>query len=91
MYDASKLSGNSAVSLYSIGDFKSGESKLAIQGLPSFTESAIVPIGIEAKGVGNFTFSINYLDGIDELTEIYLYDKLTNESVDLKKDFSVPL
>ena len=83
-YDANKLSGNGFVSLYSIGDFKSGARKLAIQGLPSFTESVIVPIGIEAKEAGEFVFSINHLEGVDELTEIYLHDSETGKIMNLR-------
>ena len=48
LYDAYKLSGNSLLSFYSIGDAKSSTDKLAIQGLPAFTEEQRdIPIGIE--------------------------------------------
>jgi hypothetical protein len=84
LYDDSKLSGNSFVSLYSIGDFKSGEQELAIQGLPSFINERTIPIGIEVKEAGEFTFSINYLDGFDSETQLFLYDTEIESLIDLR-------
>lgn len=84
-YDASKLSGNNFISFYSIGSFANSQAnKLAIQGLPLITETTHIPLGIEAKETGEFTFSIKQLDNFDESIEIYLYDVLNGNSVDLR-------
>ena len=91
-YDANKLSGNSSVSLYTVGAFKSGTRPLAIQGLPALTEATVVPMGIEAKEAGEFTFRLNHLDRFDGETEIYLADKETGSLVNIRTEtYSVNL
>ena len=91
-YDANKLSGNSSVSLYTVGAFKSGTRPLAIQGLPALTGSTVVPMGIEAKEAGEFTFRLNHLDHFDSETEIYLADKETGSLVNIRTEtYSVNL
>ena len=94
-YDAIKLSGNELLSFYSRNVDCNGSSeckKLAIQGLPFLHQSQIIPIGIEAKEAGVFTFSINHLKGFDEFMELHLYDAQQDISVDLRAgDYTVNL
>ena len=86
LLDANKLSGNSFVSFYSIGDFKTETRKLVIQGLPELKEDQVVVLGIEAKEAGTFVFRLNHSSNVAPETEIYLADKLTGALINLRAE-----
>lgn len=78
--DFSKLlSDNFPVEIYSI---KKGN-KLAIQTLKSDTAGRI-PIGIVAAKNEKYSFWINDFSALSELSNVFLYDKVVNRSVNMK-------
>ncbi|MGB0521971.1 MAG: BspA family leucine-rich repeat surface protein [Flammeovirgaceae bacterium] len=81
-YDATKLSGNHHLSFYSMMD----ELPFAIQGLPPLSDEMEIPLGLEAKSAGTFTFQISKSLNISEGTSIYLFDALTNSHVNLQEE-----
>ncbi|MGB0525086.1 MAG: BspA family leucine-rich repeat surface protein, partial [Flammeovirgaceae bacterium] len=98
-YDAAKLSGNAHLAFYSqqacTGEkpfaptpcpFEADNKKWVIQGLPSLDEEgAIIPLGLEAKTTGKYTFSINHLANFPEEAQLYFYDALTEKSIHLQE------
>ncbi|SHL29849.1 T9SS sorting signal type C domain-containing protein [Flavobacterium saccharophilum] len=80
-YDAPTNSGNAYVDFYSINN----TDKLTIQGraLP-FNDTDLVPLGYVSKIVGDFTISIEEADGFFDTQAVYLEDKTTGKTVDLR-------
>ncbi|MGB0522543.1 MAG: BspA family leucine-rich repeat surface protein [Flammeovirgaceae bacterium] len=97
-YDAAKLSGNTHLSFYSqqactdralpCPNSPLATSKWAIQGLPSLTttDALMIPLGLEAKTAGKYTFSLNHLANFPEEAQLYLHDALTETSIHLQKE-----
>ncbi|MFC6245231.1 T9SS sorting signal type C domain-containing protein [Flavobacterium psychroterrae] len=73
-YDAESFNGNQYVDFYSITDHKN----LVIQGraLP-FIDTDVIPLGYKTKIVGEFTISIDDIDGDISNQPIYIEDKTT--------------
>jgi uncharacterized delta-60 repeat protein len=85
-YDSESLNSNQYVDFYSVNDNKN----LVIQGrsLP-FSSSDSIPLGYRTTIAGNFTISIDHVDGDLNNQPIYLEDKLINTIHDLKaSDYS---
>ena len=74
-YDAESLNANQYVNFYSVNDARN----LVIQGreLP-LLDSDIIPLGYRVSVAGNFTISIDHVDGKLSEQDIYLEDKKTN-------------
>jgi hypothetical protein len=81
-YDALSLNGNSFINFYSINN----TSLLTIQGraLP-IQEKDVVPLGYSSTIVGDFSISIDKTDGALSTMPVFLEDKLTNTTHNLKK------
>jgi hypothetical protein len=80
-FDAETMAGNSYVDFYSINDAL----QLTIQGraLP-FENSDIIPLGYNTSIAGDFTISIDHVDGMFNDQAVYLEDKKTSTIYDLK-------
>lgn len=81
-YDALSFNGNSFVNFYSINN----TSLLTIQGraLP-IQETDVVPLGYSSTIIGDFSISIDKTDGALSTMAVFLEDKLTNTTHNLKK------
>ena len=80
-YDALKLAANPTLEFYATG-LEDGE-KYAIQGLPLSEEATIIPLGLNAKSTGQFTFQLNHMEQFEE-GDIYLYDAATHQQTNLR-------
>ncbi|AXB55751.1 Ig-like domain-containing protein [Flavobacterium fluviale] len=80
-YDAVSMAANSLVDFYSINTNK----KLTIQGraLP-FEKSDEVPLGYKLSAKGDYTISIDHADGIFNNQDVYLVDKETGKTTNLR-------
>ncbi|WP_337967749.1 T9SS sorting signal type C domain-containing protein [uncultured Flavobacterium sp.] len=80
-YDAVAFNGNTFVDFYSIND----ATKLSIQGraLP-FEDTDRIPLGYKTTVAGDFTISIDHLDGFFNSQGVYLEDRTTGKITDLK-------
>ena len=81
-FDGVSFNGNEFIDFYSITD----DDALTIQGraLP-FEENDVVALGYSSTIEGNFTISIDEVDGLFTSQNIYLEDKLNSGIYDLKK------
>ncbi|WP_371539978.1 PA14 domain-containing protein [Flavobacterium sp. Arc3] len=81
-YDALSFNGNSFINFYSINN----SSLLTIQGraLP-IQENDAVPLGYSSTIAGDFSISIDKTDGALSTMAVYLEDRLTDTTHDLKK------
>ncbi|MBO9582792.1 MAG: T9SS sorting signal type C domain-containing protein [Flavobacterium sp.] len=82
-YDAPTMGGNSFVDFYSINETK----KLTIQGraLP-FDNTDVVPLGYKTTVQGDFTIGIDHGDGFFDKQEVYLEDKTTGKTTNLRNE-----
>jgi hypothetical protein len=82
-YDAPTISGNSYLDFYSLNETK----KLTIQGraLP-FENTDLVPLGYKTTVAGDFTIGIDHGDGFFAKQEIYLEDKTTGKTINLRNE-----
>ncbi|WDF59562.1 T9SS sorting signal type C domain-containing protein [Flavobacterium sp. KACC 22758] len=80
-YDAASFNGNTYVDFYSINE----TAKFSIQGraLP-FENSDVIPLGYKTTIAGDFTISIDHVDGFFDNHNVYLEDKTTGAVSDLK-------
>lgn len=80
-YDGLTLSGNTYIDFYSMNDAL----KLTIQGraLP-FDDADTVPLGYVTTVAGDFTIEIDHADGLFNTQAVYLEDKKTGKTVDLR-------
>jgi len=80
-YDAATLNGNTFIDFYSINDSR----KLTVQGraLP-FDDSETIPLGYKTSIEGDFTISIDHTDGFFNNQAVYLEDKTTGKTQDLR-------
>ncbi|MCP2029935.1 hypothetical protein L1276_005132 [Flavobacterium sp. HSC-32F16] len=80
-YDAASFNGNTYIDFYSINE----TAKFSIQGraLP-FENSDIIPLGYKTTIAGDFTVSIDHVDGFFDSQNVYLEDKKTGVVSDLK-------
>lgn len=80
-FDAESMAANSYIDFYSINDAL----QLTIQGraLP-FENSDIIPLGYNTSVAGDFTISIDHVDGVFNEQAVYLEDKKTSTVYDLK-------
>ena len=72
-YDAPMLDNNVEDMFWVIN-----ESKFVIQGVPDFSPSRVLPLGIKIAKAGNFSIQVAALENIPESTEIFIKDKLYN-------------
>jgi hypothetical protein len=81
-YDGLSFDGNKYIDFYSI----EGTRKFVIQGrgLP-FVDTDLVPLGYKTTIAGDFTISIDQVDGFFNTQAIYLEDKTTGKIQDLSK------
>ncbi len=81
-YDGATIDGGNFVMLYSILD----DTKLCIQGRNvNFQDSDIIPLGFKTSITGDFKISLDQMDGLFSGDQnVYLLDKLTNTTVNLK-------
>jgi hypothetical protein len=56
--------------------------------MADFNSSYVVPIGIEPKGQGNYTISLENLSSFDATTQVYLEDVITGVWQDMKANNS---
>lgn len=88
LFDAKKIAANADISLYTI----SGEMNLSIQAMSALTDSKIVPIGFDAAQIGNYTFSIANIEGINPTVLIYLEDRELGTFHNLRmSDYNAPV
>jgi len=80
-YDAASFNGNTYVDFYSINE----TAKFSIQAraLP-FENSDVIPLGYKTTVAGDFTISIDHVDGFFDNQKVYLEDKTTGVISDLK-------
>jgi hypothetical protein len=80
-YDAETMDANTYTDFYSINQNMS----LTIQGrgLP-FENSDVIPLGYKTTIAGDFTISIDHVDGFFDKQNVYLEDKTTGAVSDLK-------
>ena len=85
LYDGPKLSGNQALSFYSL----SGERALAIQGLPLFAgasaDSLLVPLGYRSASEGAHRISLDSLNHWPEEYGLTLVDRVAGRRIDLRR------
>lgn len=80
-YDAGTMSSNAYIDFYSINE----NDKLAIQGRAvPFANTDEVPLGYVTTIAGDFTISIDHVDGLFNEQAIYLEDKITGKEIDLR-------
>ncbi|PBI92602.1 hypothetical protein BSF41_10860 [Flavobacterium sp. ACN2] len=82
-YDAPTISGNSYLDFYSLNETK----KLTIQGraLP-FENTDLVPLGYKTTVAGDFTIGLDHGDGFFNKQEVYLEDKTTGKTINLRNE-----
>ena len=82
-YDAPTIAGNSYLDFYSLNETK----KLTIQGraLP-FENTDLVPLGYKTTVAGDFTIGIDHGDGFFGKQEVYLEDKTTGKTINLRNE-----
>ncbi|AWI27108.1 choice-of-anchor D domain-containing protein [Flavobacterium pallidum] len=56
--------------------FKTPDSNLLVQGVGSFSESSIYPLGVTADTASPVSFTLDGVENLDENQEIYIYDAL---------------
>lgn len=80
-YDAASFNGNSYVDFYSINEAV----KFSIQAraLP-FDNTDVIPLGYKSTVAGDFKISIDHVDGFFDNQNVYLEDKTTGVTSDLK-------
>lgn len=83
LYDGESYDGNDFLDFYSINQ----EKKLTIQGraLP-FDENDEIPLGYRIEVAGKFTINIDETDRVLANQDIFIEDKLTNKTVNLKSE-----
>jgi hypothetical protein len=83
LYDGISFDGNDFIDFYSIND----EKNLTIQGraLP-FVENDEVPLGYRIAEASSLTVSIDETDGELANQDIFIDDKLTNKTINLKEE-----
>lgn len=79
-YDGIRFSGKSSLNLYSILNDK----HFGIQGKSPLKESEIIPLGFSSDTFGDFTISIDKVEGKIENTTVYIVDKNLDIAHDLK-------
>jgi hypothetical protein len=82
-YDAPTIAGNSYLDFYSLNETK----KLTIQGraLP-FENTDLVPLGYKTTVAGDFTIGLDHGDGFFNKQEVYLEDKTTGKTTNLRNE-----
>ena len=81
LFDGKVIAAGNVLSLYSID----AEDNYSIQGraLP-FSDTDMVPLGYKTTVAGDFTISLGSFDGLFQSQDVYLIDKLTNTTQNLK-------
>jgi len=82
-YDAPTIAGNSYLDFYSLNETK----KLTIQGraLP-FENTDLVPLGYKTTVASDFTIGLDHGDGFFNKQEVYLEDKTTGKTTNLRNE-----
>ncbi|MBK0369818.1 T9SS sorting signal type C domain-containing protein [Flavobacterium agrisoli] len=82
LYDAETYNGNAYVNFYSLAQNKT----LTIQGrLWPFSNSDVIPLGYSSTIAGNFTIAIDETDGDLTNQAVFIEDKLTGITYNLRK------
>lgn len=81
LYDGKTFAAGNSVSLYTIVD----NEQLSIQGraLP-FVASEVIPVGFSVPTAGTFSIAIDNTEGVFTTQDVYLFDKQSNTSHNLK-------
>lgn len=81
LYDGKTFAAGNSVSLYTIVD----NEQLSIQGraLP-FVASEVIPVGFSVTTAGTFSIAIDNTEGVFTTQDVYLFDKQSNTSHNLK-------
>jgi len=82
-YDALKLKGNQYISFYSL---MNGQ-PYAIQTFPKQIDEKTVDIGLTVGVSGNYRIGLSLVENIENKMNIYLYDKVLDKKINLKKGF----
>jgi len=81
-YDGQSLAQGEAVALYSIA----ASTNLAIQARPVFTPTDVVPLGFNAATAGNYTITLDHVEGVFEQDQnIYIVDNVLGITKDIKE------
>ena len=84
-FDSEKvMNGGKLASLYSIKDNRS----VAINSMPELSSTDIVPLGynVAESGMGDFTISVTNIDDFMPETDVYLYDKDLDITINLRDE-----
>lgn len=79
-YDGERLEGGASANFYSLIDSK----PYGIQGLPTSKKPVKIPLGFDTTNAGEFTISIDHLEGLSKASKIHLVDHLLNTQHNLK-------
>lgn len=82
LYDGHKLQGNPDLSFYSM--IPGYDRNLVIQGLPPLSQEEIIPIGLDVRIAGKYTFKVELIENFDVSTQIFLEDKAVAKLTDLR-------
>lgn len=93
-FDAKKISENPHLSFYTYRPEShqlADKQKLIIQGIPHAEEATLIPLGLEAKTAGNFTFNLKHAVSFDDY-DVQLIDTETGKITNiLTKNYTVDL
>ncbi|SMB79650.1 FG-GAP repeat protein [Hymenobacter roseosalivarius DSM 11622] len=79
-YDAEKLPNTTGLNLASLASGRS----LAVNGLPAFTGTSVVPLAVEVPIAGTYTLEAKSVLNLG-VTEVYLQDGLTGQQINLRQ------
>lgn len=81
LFDAEMVDVGTAITLYTMVD----DTKLTIQGRPTFEENDSVPLGYKSTVVGSYTIHLSMFDGLFTSQAVYLEDTLLGVLHNLKE------
>ena len=80
--DDSKFSENTSDAIFTIAE----DQYLNIEGRPSFTTHDVVKLGYKAAFAGEYTISLDNVEGIFNEQKIYIKDVVTGQTIDISKN-----
>jgi hypothetical protein len=81
LYDGEMVDVGNVVTLYTLVD----DTKLTIQGRPTFAVTDTVPLGYKSTIVGSYSIHLSMFDGLFETQNVYLEDTLLGVIHDLRQ------
>jgi len=81
LYDGEMVDIGSVITFYTLAS----DTKLTIQGRPTFTETDEVPLGFKSTLAGSYTIHLSMFDGLFETQNVYLEDTLLGVIHDLRQ------